>query len=107
MLAAKRPQVYGLLQKHVERGAFLKQLEAARAAQSASASGVSAGEHGTEVLREAWWQSPDGEGASLTSEDSAAAAEGFTEARRCQGHGSSVSHLESHERLSSQCAAHV
>lgn len=107
MFATNLPQVYGLLQKHVERGAFLKQLEAAKAAQSASASGVSAGEHGTEVLREAWWQSPDDEGASLSSEDPAAAAEGFTEARPCQGHRSSVPHLGNHERLSSQCAAQI
>jgi hypothetical protein len=73
-------QVYGLLQQHVERDAFLAQLAAAKAAQGAGVDGVAAGEHGNEVLREAWWQPPAGEAAPCDGSDAAAAAEGFTEA---------------------------
>lgn len=53
-LSAKRAtQVYGLLQRHVERDTFLKQLELAKVAQGSAS--VVAVEHGSEVLRETWW----------------------------------------------------
>ena len=74
-------QVYGLLQRHVERDAFLKQLELAKVAQgSASAPAV---EHGSEVLRETWWEPPAGEGGAAMAGDPAVADAGFTEARGC------------------------
>ena len=68
--AKRAAQVYGLLQRHVERDTFLKQLELAKVAQG-SASMVAV-EHGSEVLRETWWEPPAGEGAT-DAEDPAAA----------------------------------
>ena len=72
------PQVYGLLQRHVERDAFLKQLELAKVARGAAGAGAVA--HGSEVLRETWWEAPAGEGGAADAGDPAAADAGFTEA---------------------------
>ncbi|KAK9830611.1 hypothetical protein WJX81_005051 [Elliptochloris bilobata] len=70
-------QVYSLLQRHVERDAFVKQLELAKVVQNTG--GASAGEHGCEVLREAWWEPPAGEGGPSHAGDPAVADAGFTE----------------------------
>lgn len=70
-------QVYGLLQRHVERGAFLKQLELAKVAQGSASAGAIV--HGSEVLRETWWEPPAGEGCATDAADPAVVDAGFTE----------------------------
>ena len=71
--------MYGLLQRHVERDTFLKQLELAKVAQGSGI--VVAVEHGSEVLRETWWEPPASEGGAAAAEDPAVADAGFTEVR--------------------------
>ena len=63
----------------MERDTFLKQLELAKVAQGSAS--VVAVEHGSEVLRETWWEPPAGEGAAFAAEDPAVADAGFTEVR--------------------------
>ena len=70
--------MYGLLQRHVEQDTFLKQLELAKVAQGSAS--VVAVEHGSEVLRETWWEAPAGEGGAEAG-DPAVAVAGFTEVR--------------------------
>ena len=62
----------------MERDTFLKQLELAKVAQDSGS--VVVVEHGSEVLRETWWEPPAGEGAAEAG-DPAVADAGFTEVR--------------------------